>query len=171
MTLDVDCDRIEEFISPELVLEINRFVTEPESFDADNRIRNLGESNHALDVGRSEDFHGKLSFGIVESLIQTILPQKCGEDKDVIYLTSLIIDELASSQAFNEGNKRTAYLSGMIFLKNVQKDKGFDRTVFPVLNQDFVEILQDLAVKNEDRTVLEKYIRNGIEQTIEEIQD
>lgn len=164
--MDVDCGRLEEFFSPEMVLRINRIVTEPESYEAEGYIGSLTTSN-SVDVGRPEDHHEKNSFGIVESLSEIILPRECEENSDVIWLSSRIIYELASSQAFYEGNKRTAYLSGMLFLARVQKDSGRDVAVIPVLNQDFVELLQDAAVEDISRDAIYRYIEDGIGDEID----
>lgn len=171
MGLEVDCARVESFINADLVLEINKFITEPESFEAEGYLRAVTESNELVDRGREEDHHEKLSFGIVESLIEIILPKICdNESRDVLWLTSKLMAELASSQAFFEGNKRTAYLAGAMFLVNVQKDQGFDRTVIPILNDEFVEILQDVAIEKEDHVFIYEYMRDGIGDSLKKLE-
>jgi len=99
-----------------------------------------------MDFEREEDYHHVRNRGILETLVETILPLECRENNDVLWLASVIMTEIASHQAFGEGNKRTAYLTSNILLINSQRKAGMKQTFYPLLNTDMTEMLSSISM-------------------------
>ncbi|MFB6145518.1 MAG: hypothetical protein ABEJ99_03355 [Candidatus Nanohaloarchaea archaeon] len=136
--LSIDCDRIPDLVQPELVKAINAFVTDPPEIDVEDgeaELETLGGvevgNMEELNLAQENDYHHVRDPGRIASLVEWSLPAECEENNDVIWLTSVLIKKLAEAQAFGEGNKRTAYLSGMIFFLRAQKVLGYDHGVYP----------------------------------------
>ncbi len=102
-----------------------------------------------METNRSEDYHDFRDPGRIETLIEQILPRECREDNSVLWLTSVIMSEIAQNQAFGEGNKRTAYMTGVLFLIECQIMKDED-AVYPRLTRDFTDKLSALAIDGTD---------------------
>ncbi|MFB6115019.1 MAG: Fic family protein [Candidatus Nanohalobium sp.] len=167
--LEVDCSRIEELVSEDQVITANYLVTDPEGLfslteDVDSGptreiIRGLQERFESFEVSREEDYFEVRNRGALEGLVQTRLRYECGENNGFIHLAAFIMKALAENQVFGDGNKRTAYLTGTMFLVKYQIDVlGRDEAVIPELEDELVTILQDLAVGETDLGELERYL-------------
>lgn len=169
--LQVDCESLENFLDKETVISINQFITETaevknnmdkaddldvEGFESFLSVFDTEE----LDFSREEDYHQIINEGILGNLFENILYMECRENSDLIYLTAFIIKTLAESQVFADGNKRTAYIAGSAFLMSYQRQKGIESPIIPRLDDQFVSILQDVAIGEEDIEFLENYLNS-----------
>jgi len=76
---------------------------------------------------------------------------------------------LAENQVFGDGNKRTAYLAGTIFLVKYQVEVlGLENAVIPELDGELIQILQDLAVEETGLGELEKFLKS-VERDIQKL--
>lgn len=179
MVLDVDCDRIEELIDIDQIITANYLVTDPEglfqcSEEVDSQptremIEALQERFRSFEVSREEDYFRIRNQGVLESLVQTRIRYECKENSDLIHLTAFIMKALAENQVFGDGNKRTAYLAGTIFLVKYQVEvMGKDNAVIPELDEELVGILQGLAIDETRLDELERFLKS-VERDIEKI--
>lgn len=180
-SLLVECEEVDSLIEEEAILILNKAVTEPDSVEKE--YRELGRSarkvveaissseDNELEISREEDYFATINKNILGDLVNTQLWYECRENSDVIFLTSKIMEVIASSQIFGEGNKRTAYLSGCLFLINYQISVlGLERSVIPVLDDELIELLSDVAVCSSDAYDLEKFfssLRSDLQKNIE----
>ncbi|MFB6193179.1 MAG: Fic family protein [Candidatus Nanohaloarchaea archaeon] len=176
MALKIDCGEVEHMLSLELVKGLNALVTQSPEIEDDAELEHVngvpvGEMD-AFEVAREEDYHQlrPSGEGFVENLIEYTLPHQCRESEgDPIYLTAVLMKELAESQAFGEGNKRTAYLAGVMFLIKAQARNRFSQAVYPDLTAEFRGILQEVAVKEKDEDDLYRYILNLIKEPLRDV--
>lgn len=159
MKSEVDGQTAKKLLDPYRVVLINYIVTEAEYDYEDfrdpelasmldnviNQLKSHEESN--LKISEEHDQHNVLDLGVFEPLLTTGIPYKCKQgNNDFIYLGSLIYKEIASSQGFTDGNKRTAYLSLVLFLANYQSYVlEIDSPVVPVLDDEFLEFTEDIS--------------------------
>ncbi|QGA80378.1 hypothetical protein [Candidatus Nanohalobium constans] len=174
----LDCGRLEDYLDKELVISINRMVTETEeerqrlkendelSSEEFSDFISLFREGRDIEFSRNEDYHQVINEGILGNLFENILFMECRQNSGLIHLTAFIVKTLAESQVFADGNKRTAYISGCVFLMSFQQEKGVEAPVIPLLDGDFVSILQDIAVGEESLEFLEDYLRS-LETSIE----
>lgn len=175
MVLSVDCGEVESMIGLELVKGLNALVTQAPNLEESAELEHVngvpvGDMD-AFEVARDEDYHqlrpsGK---GLIENLFEFTLPHRCSENNDAVYLSAVVMKEIAESQAFGEGNKRTAYLSGVMFLIKAQALEGFSQAVYPDLTVEFREILQEVAVREKDEENLYKYMISLIEEPLNNV--
>jgi hypothetical protein len=115
-----------------------------------------------MDFEREEDYHHVRNRGILETLVETILPLECKENNDVLWLASVIMTEIASHQAFGEGNKRTAYLTSTVLLINSQRKAGMKQTFYPLLNTDMTEMLSSISMDEIGREELYQELKEKL---------
>jgi prophage maintenance system killer protein len=164
----IECKEADNLIEKQAVLILNKAVTEPESVEGE--YKELGQSlvklieaissdkGNELEISREEDYFATINENILGDLINTQLRYECQENNDIIFLTSKIMEIIASGQIFGEGNKRTAYLAGCLFIINYQVSVlGLERFVIPVLDDEMVELLSDVAVGSSNASDLEKF--------------
>lgn len=164
----VDCKKVDSLIEERAVLILNKAVTEPDSVE--DEYKDLGQSvkklveaissdkGNELEISRREDYFATINENILGDLINTQLRYECQENNDILFLTSKIMEIIASGQIFGEGNKRTAYLTGCLFLISYQISiLGLERSVIPVLDDELVELLSDIAVGSSNAADLEKF--------------
>lgn len=167
--LDVDCGRMDELVDIGQIVTANHLVTDPEglferaegvdSGPTREVIEGLQERFERFEVSREEDYFRIRNRGVLEGLVETRLRYECRKDSDVVHLAAFIMKSLAESQVFGDGNKRTAYLAGTMFLVSYQvKVLGREEAVVPELDEQMVTILQDLAVGETGLEELEKYL-------------
>lgn len=159
----VECKDLDLFLDKETVVSINRFVTETDAVRKELKSEGFEDfisvfDTDELDFCRKEDYHQIINEGILGNLFENILYMECKENSDIIHLTAFIMKTLAESQVFADGNKRTAYISGSAFLMSYQRQNGLDSPVIPYLNNEFVSILQDIAVGDESLDFLKNYL-------------
>lgn len=154
--LEIDCEKISDILSVEEIKAINELITDPDNFENPEVWEEEGETIAEADIGgpnleldREEDYHLLRSPGIIETLVETQLPMECRQDSNIIWLTSVIISEIAQNQAFSEGNKRTAYMTGTLFLIKAQLLQK-DQARYPMLDKELTDKLSDLAIDNTD---------------------
>lgn len=151
--LEIDCNRLSDILSVDEIKAINELITDPNSFENPSEWENGETITHAelggpeFEVDRDEDYHMLRSPGIIETLVETQLPMECRQNSNVLWLTSVIMAEIAQNQAFSEGNKRTAYMAGTLFLIKCQMIET-DQAIYPMLDKDFTDKLSDLAIDN-----------------------
>lgn len=166
--LSVDCKKVDELIEEEAVLILNRAVTEPRSIEEEHKELGQGvkrlvgaissKKDNELEISREEDYFATINENILGDLIHTQLRYECQENNDVVFLTSKIMEVIASSQIFGEGNKRTAYLAGCLFLIRYQISiLELERAIIPVLDDELIELLSDIAVGSSTVSNLEKF--------------
>lgn len=179
MGFEIDCGRMEELVDIDQISTANYLVTDPEGLfqaaeDVDSgptrdMVKALQQRFEGFEVSRDEDYFRIRNRGVLESLVETRMKYECREDNDLIHLTGFIMKTLAENQVFGDGNKRTAYLAGTIFLVKYQVQVlGLDNAVIPELDEELVQILQDLAVKETDLVELEKFLKS-VERDIEKL--
>ncbi|MFB6175079.1 MAG: Fic family protein [Candidatus Nanohalobium sp.] len=168
MGIEVECSRIEEMVDVNQVLTANHLVTDPEGLfrktEVDSKptremISGLQQRFESFEVSREEDYFRVRNRGVLESLVDTRLRYECRKNSDLIHLAAFIMKDLAENQVFGDGNKRTAYLAGTMFLVKYQVDVlGRPEAVIPELNEELVTILQELAVGDTGVDELEKFL-------------
>jgi prophage maintenance system killer protein len=178
MSLKVECDRVSELYSTDQVVTANYLVTDPEGLfaaaDVDSSptrevVEGLEERFDRFEVSREEDYFRVRNRGALESLAENRMRYECRENSDLIHLAAFVMKVLAENQVFGDGNKRTAYLAGAVFLVKYQVEVlGKKNAVIPELDEELVEILQALAVGEEGLQRLEKYMKT-VERDIERL--
>lgn len=178
MVFQLDCSRIEELVDVDQVLTANHLVTDPEglfekaevdSSPTRDMISGLQKRFESFEVSREEDYFRVRNRGVLESLVKNRLRYECENDSDLIHLAAFIMKDLAENQVFGDGNKRTAYLAGTMFLVKYQVEMlGKKNAVIPELDDELVTILQDLAVDETGLEELEKFLRT-VERDIERL--
>lgn len=165
--LEIDCERIEDLITVDEIVAINRLITDTESFE-DPDIWKEGEEMGRAEIGgpefdldRDEDYHHVREPGILETLVENVLPYECEENSSALWLTSVLMSELAKSQAFGEGNKRTAYVTGTLFLVKCQLLEA-EEAIYPYLDRELTDMLSDLAVEEKSREELHDYLEERL---------
>lgn len=169
-SLEVDCDSIEELMDVGRVVTANYLVTDPEGLfraaeDVDSgptrdMVEALQQRFDSFEVSRDEDYFTIRNRGVLESLVNTRMRYECRENSELIHLTAFVMKTLAENQVFGDGNKRTAYMAGTVFLVKYQIDVlGREQAVIPELNEEMVELLQDIAIGETDIGELEKFLR------------
>lgn len=159
LDLEVDCSEPGEILDVEHIRAINHAITAPDEPGAELR---LGGLSSEFEVNREEDYHYLRNPGILETLVETKLPYECREDSDLLWLTAKIMTHIAQNQAFSEGNKRTAYITGVLFLIKNQLKHG-DTANYPLLNRRFTSKLQQLAVEEIGCEDLYSYMRKELD--------
>lgn len=179
MGFEIDCERMDELVDIDQISTANYLVTDPEGlFQAAENVDSgptrdmveaLQQRFEGFEVSRDEDYFRIRNRGVLESLVETRLKYECRENNDLIHLTGFIMKTLAENQVFGDGNKRTAYLAGTIFLVKYQVEVlGLENAVIPKLDEELVQILQDLAVEETGLGELEKFLRS-VERDIEKL--
>lgn len=171
--LDIECEKLSDILSVDDIKAINQMITDSKSFENSETIE---EENKLLnedlgpgfEIDRDEDYHLFRSPGIIETLVETQLPMECKQNQNILWLTSIIMTEIAQNQAFSEGNKRTAYMSGTLFLIKCQLIEG-DKAIYPRLDKELTDKLSDLALgktgqkSSIDRKQFYRYLKNRID--------
>jgi len=75
--------------------------------------------------------------------------------------------EIASHQAFGEGNKRTAYLTSTVLLINSQRKAGVNKAVYPLLNTDMTDMLSAISRDEISREQLYDQLKQKLGDRIE----
>lgn len=119
-----------------------------------------------MDFERDEDYHHVRNRGILETLVETIIPLECKENNDVLWLASVIMTEIASHQAFGEGNKRTAYLTSTVLLINSQRKAGMKQTFYPLLSTSMTEMLSSISMDEMTKEELYREMKDKLEDKI-----
>lgn len=165
--LEVDCENLENLL-PDFatVNALNQAVTDPvELIDENIEGRSLekvdvgdefdvgieGVPSKALlelEVSREEDYFRLREEGQLQILIDEIMPRECRQNNGGVWLTAVFVSNVAQNQIFGEGNKRTSYLSGVLFLRNLQAANGFEEALIPDLNNELTQLLSDVAIQN-----------------------
>ena len=174
--LPIDCRRTSDLPGVEDIILLNAIVTETsKAFEEDLLEDTRTDASSAdfvkqlnsldmpeMDFEREEDYHHVRNRGILETLVETILPLECKENNDVLWLASVIMTEIASHQAFGEGNKRTAYLTSTVLLINSQRKAGMKQTFYPLLNTDMTELLSAISMDEIGRDELYQELREKL---------
>lgn len=179
MGLEVDCGKIDNFLNVGQIVTANHLVTDPEGLfrkaeDVDSgptrdMVKSLEKQFESFEVSREEDYFSIRNRGVLESLVETRISYECRENSDLIHLSAFIMKALAENQVFGDGNKRTAYLAGTIFLVKYQVEiMSMENAVIPELDEELVTILQDLAVGETELEELEKFLKS-VEKDIEKL--
>lgn len=174
--LPINCKRKSNLPGVEDIVLLNAVVTETtKAFEEDlledayndvssgdfvKKLNNLDMPE--MDFEREEDYHHVRNRGILETLVETILPLECKENNDVLWLASVIMTEIASHQAFGEGNKRTAYLTSTVLLINSQRKAGMKQTFYPLLNTDMTEMLSSISMDEIGREELYQELKEKL---------
>lgn len=181
---EVDCGELESYLNVGKVILLNRAVTDPGLLEdvyegvLGDSVRDFVEEissseRSSLEVSREEDYFVVINGGVLESLLETRLKYECGKNNDVIFLMSKIMEVIAANQIFGEGNKRTAYLSGCLFLIDHQRAKlGLERLVIPVLDDELLELLSEVAVgKSSAEDLYSSFtgLREDLEKNLKEL--
>lgn len=171
MGLEVDCSRIGELVSVNQIVTANYLVTDPEglfstaetvdSGPTREMVEALQQRFESFEVSREEDYFRIRNRGVLEGLVETRMRYECEENSDLIHLAAFVMKALAENQVFGDGNKRTAYMAGTIFLVKYQVEVlGNENAVIPELDEELVTILQDLAVGETRLPELERFLRS-----------
>lgn len=187
--LPVDCNELEEYLpSKETVKALNQAVTDPvKLLDGVSRedLDEVGEefevgferipdgATPELEISSEEDYYQLREEGQLEILLQEIMPRECRADSDGVRLTAVLMSRIAKNQIFGEGNKRTSYLAGVLFLRNIEEANGYRQILIPDLNPDLTELLSDVAIENTGQDNgksssttedLDSYLRKGLKK-------
>ncbi len=165
----VDCDIIEELIGERQVITANYLVTDPESLfeltdEVDSSptrkmIGSLQQRFEDFEISRDEDYFEVRNRGALEGLVQTRLKYECQKNNGLIHLAAFIMKTLADNQVFGDGNKRTAYLTGTMFLVKYQiQVMERPEAVIPELDDELVTLLQEIAVGEAELVELEDFL-------------
>lgn len=169
----IDCGRIPELIHPDEIKDINHVITDPDALE-EPRYLDAGHAIASVEIGgspemeisRDEDYHEVAQEGLLEGLVELVLPQACEKNNDALWLAAVIMTRIASSQAFYEGNKRTAYVMGVLFFVKSQFLAGREEAVYPLLDMDLTDKLADAAVHDIDAEDLHDYLAVRLSEDI-----
>lgn len=170
LPVDVDCESVGDLMRPEEIVDINQIITEPLEMD-ETRLLGRGEKLGEAEIGgpefevaRSEDYHQVANPGILETLVETKLPYECRENSDLVWLATVMMYHIAENQAFYEGNKRTAYFVGALFLIKGQLLDG-DEAVYPFLDRELTDKLSLAATRDISRDEFYRYLEQRLSQS------
>jgi prophage maintenance system killer protein len=107
--------------------------------------------------------------GLLETLIYQVMPYECEENNDGLWLTAVLISRIAKNQIFSEGNKRTSYLVGVLFLRHLQDVNGFEGALIPELSKELTRLLSDIAVQNKDADQGGLHDERNLERDVEDL--
>ena len=162
MTTEIrlECGKIPEMLKVEEIIRINRIVTEPEKSSAkqdQNGTMKAEIAGSGFEVSRDEDYHHIRERGQLETLVDTMLPYECREQSEMVSLTAFLMSEIARSQIFAEGNKRTSYVAGTLLLIKAQM-LARNEAIYPRLDKEMTDILSEVARGHRGRDDLEEYL-------------
>ena len=81
--LELNCERIPDILRTEEIIMINNLITDPDNmvdvglWEDDNKIRDVELGGPELEIGRDEDYHQVKSRGLIETLIESMIPMEC----------------------------------------------------------------------------------------------
>lgn len=165
MGLDIllECDRVSDLLPAQEIVDINNMVTEPDEYsgeDVESGLEaDIGGSD--FEVAREEDYHHVRERGQLETVVETMLPYECREDSELVNLTAFLMTEIARSQVFAEGNKRTSYVAGTLFLIKSQM-LARNEAIYPKLDTEMTKVLSEVARGAMNRQRFEKYLRQRL---------
>lgn len=171
--ISVDCSNIEELLSVDEIVYINCLITEPkklDKFDYSSEILDSVskgfENSPEFEVAREEDYHSINTSGILGTLLEQILYHECQNSNNALWLSSKIIGELASNQAFYEGNKRTSYAVGVLFFVKCQirNDSSNSPYLYPLLDTELTNVLSKVATRDLSNYELYKYLKKRLDK-------
>lgn len=165
----MNCEEINKIFGFDELKFINILVTEPELVEkklqkdtmVGSRINTL-ISQHNIDVAREEDGHGVVNEGQGRALVTQSLYYECKQNRDPVHLMCFIMNGVAENQIFIDGNKRTSFLAGVMFLTYFRMKTGRIGNSSKIdLTDDLIKILQKIG-ENEGNNIdgvskLEKY--------------
>jgi prophage maintenance system killer protein len=161
----LETENVDEIVGVQEIIDINRMVTEPESYSGENPENAMEADIEGIgfEADRDEDYHHVRERGQLETLINTMLPYECREDSELINLTAFLMTEIARAQAFAEGNKRTSYVTGVLFLIKCQL-MARNEAIYPKLDMELTNVLSKVAREQMGRERFEKYLRNRLKK-------
>lgn len=179
MSLVVECEKLGNLIDLDQIVTANYLVTDPEglfertegvdSGPTRDMIGAMQRRFESFEVSRDEDYFRIRNRGVLESMVETRIKYECRENDDLIHLTGFIMKVMAQNQVFGDGNKRTAYLAGTIFLVKYQVEVlGTENAIIPELDEELVKILQNLAVEETGLGKLKKFLKS-VERDIKKL--
>lgn len=157
--------KVDQLMGVREIIDINNLVTEPETYTG-REVENSMEADiggSGFEVDREEDYHHVREKGQLETLVETMLPYESREDNELVGLTAFIMTELARSQVFSEGNKRTSYVTGALFLIKCQL-LARNEAIYPKLDTELTNVLSEVAREQMSREEFEKYLRERLEK-------
>lgn len=176
-SIEVDCSVLNELIGERQIITANYLVTDPERLfqlteEVDSRptrkmIKSLQQRFEDFEISREEDYFEVRNRGALEGLVQTRLKYECEKENGLIHLAAFIMKTLAENQVFGDGNKRTAYLTGTMFLVKYQiQVMERPEAVIPELDDEMVTLLQELAVGEAELYELKEFLSTVEEDVV-----
>jgi len=177
-----DCSELKSLIDLEDIKSLNKMVVAPEKYREElgldkeevtifSEMLEASRQTGNYEIGHENDDYNLGNPGPITSLLETEFSLKCRENNGPIHLSSILMHRITEGHAFEEGNKRTAFLSASVFIVRWQitrKPKG--PAAIPKLTEDLLEALRSIA-DNEDTTPkdLESIFGDKLRTRIEEI--
>jgi len=158
-----ECSSLEELIDLQDIKNLNKMVVAPEKYreelglDEDevtvfSEMLDASRETGNYEIGHENDDYHLGNPGPITSLLETELALKCRENNDPIYLSAVLMHRITEGHSFEEGNKRTAFLAGSVFIVRWQlKINPEGPAAIPKLEEDLLEALRSIA-DNEDTT-------------------
>lgn len=170
--LEVETQKITDFLEPELIHSINSTITEGEprylDIEKDSNVDSAGlglidftddKEENGVQISREEDHHVLLNGGVIEGL-QLNINYEFGEKADILDITSYVMETIAKNQAYGDGNKRTAYVVGTLLIIVYQIiEKQSREIVTPSLTEDFVQLISEVAVDEKSKEDIREYLK------------
>lgn len=169
--MKVNCQELQRLMDEETTIRFNQMITEApgkelKKLDTRKNKQQSIEVQLELDINREEDYHHIRDESIIQTLYQTILPLECKQKNDALWLSAVITDHLAKHQAFGDGNKRTAYLAGTMFLVRTQVFNGREEAFYPKLTKKLTKDIAKLATDEKTVEEYHKTLEKGLRKTI-----
>jgi death-on-curing family protein len=181
--LAVDCSEVHDIIRIETIAAINMKITDPKKYREHFRKESHNQSlNNFLESTRkaSEEYSDQNendSFATsqietLQNLLETEFYYKCQEKNDLIHLSAVLMHRIADGHPFEDGNKRTGYVAGCIFIMDyLQMTENLSTAPYPELDKDLLNSLEDIAKEDEEMTPkqLASVFRRSVRKELKDI--
>jgi|APHM01.1.fsa_nt_gi death-on-curing family protein len=183
--LAVNCSNVQDIITVEEIAAINMKITDSERYNNyiveesqfDKSLSTFLDSTREVSEEYSDqhenDRYATSQIETLQNLLVTEFYYKCRENNDLIYLSAVLMHRIADGHPFEDGNKRTGYVAGCIFIMNyIQVTQNPPTVPYPELDKDLLNSLEDIAKEDEQMrpkelaSVYRKSVRNELKEIL-----
>lgn len=179
--LKCDCSEARQYVTADHIMIINALITEPSAIKnelPDEYRERLEDMIHAVSTRSSEysDDHETDAFSLsqfetLENFFETEFRYICSSRNDILYISAKLMYRITKGHPFEEGNKRTAYLSACLMLSQHHMHNELEEAVIPKLDENLLNALEDIASEDEsyEAEELEKVYREPVKEELEDV--
>ena len=179
--LECNCSVARQYVTIDDVRIINALITEPSVIEdklPENYRERLEGMIQAVSTrsSRYSDDHETDAFGLsqfetLENFFETEFHYICDDRSDILYLSAMLMYRITGGHPFEEGNKRTAYLSACLMLSQHHMHNELEEAVIPKLDENLLNALEDIASEDESYEAedLEQVYRKPMKEELEKL--